>query len=141
MGPDSALRHRSLRLGAGVWLAALLLAGLVPGAPASQRKLSIKVEKKPKHVSPGHGSKPFDVTRHLIPIRDIQGGGPPRDGIPALDFPKFVAAAQADRVLRDSDVVLGVEFQGVAKAYPIRILNWHEVVNDQVGPQAALVTW
>ena len=44
-------------------------------------------------------------------------------------------------MLRDSDVVLGVEFQGVAKAYPIRILNWHEVVNDQVGPQAALVTW
>ena len=67
--------------------------------------------------------------------------GPPRDGIPALDSPKFVTAAQADRVLRDSDVVLGVEFQGVAKAYPIRILNWHEIVNDEVGRQPALVTW
>ena len=141
MGPDSTLRHRRVRLGAGVWLVTLLLAGLLPGAPASQRKLSIKVEKKPKHISAGHGSKPFDVTRHLIPLRDIQGGGPPRDGIPALDSPKFVTVAQADRVLRDSDVVLGVEFQGVAKAYPIRILNWHELVNDQVGRQPALVTW
>ncbi len=141
MGPDSTLRHRSLRLGASVWLIALLFAGLLPGAPASQRKLSIKVEKKPKTKSPGHGSKPFDVTRHLIPLRDIQGGGPPRDGIPARDSPKFVTAAQADRVLRDSDVVLGVEFQGVAKAYPIRILNWHEIVNDEVGRQPALVTW
>ena len=69
------------------------------------------------------------------------GGGPRRDGIPALDSPKFVTVAQADRVLRDSDLVLGVEFQGVAKAYPIRILNWHEIVNDQVGRQPALVTW
>ena len=141
MGPDSTLRHRSLCLGASVWLTVLLFAGLLPGAPASQRKLSIKVEKKPKTISPGHGSKPFDVTRHLIPLRDIQGGGPPRDGIPALDSPKFVTAAEADRVLRDSDVVLGVEFQGVAKAYPIRILNHHEIVNDEVGRQPALVTW
>ncbi len=141
MDPNSTLRHRRLRLGAGVWLVTLLLAGLLPGAPASQRKLSIKVEKKPKTISPGHGSKPFDVTRHLIPLREIQGGGPPRDGIPALDSPKFVAAAEADRLLGDSDLVLGVEFQGVAKAYPIRILNWHEVVNDQVGRQPALVTW
>ena len=141
MGPDSTLRHRSLRLGASVWLALLLLSGLLPGAPASQRKLSIKVEKKPKTISPGHGSKPFDVTRHLIPLRDIQGGGPPRDGIPALDSPKFVTAAEANRLLGDSDLVLGVGFQGVAKAYPIRILNHHEIVNDQVGRQPALVTW
>ncbi len=141
MGSGSALKRTSLRQGARLWLVALLFAGLLPGAPASQRKLSIKVEKKPKTISSGHGSRPFDVTRHLIPLRDIQGGGPPRDGIPALDSPKFVTAAQADRVLRDSDVVLGVEFQGVAKAYPIRILNWHEIVNDEVGRQPALVTW
>ncbi len=141
MGPDSTLRHRSLRLGASVWLALLLFSGLLSGAPASEGKYPIKVEKKPKKISPGHGSKPFDVTRHLIPLGDIQGGGPPRDAIPALDSPKFVTAAEADRLLGDSDLVLGVEFQGVAKAYPIRILNWHEIVNDQVGQQPALVTW
>ncbi len=134
MGSDSTLRHRSLCLGASVWLALLLFSGLLSGAPASEGKYPIKVEKKPKKISPGHGSKPFDVTRHLIPLGDIQGGGPPRDAIPALDSPKFVTAAEADRVL-------GVEFQGVAKAYPIRILNWHEIVNDQVGQQPALVTW
>ena len=141
MGSGSALKRTSLCLGARLWLVALLLAGLLPGAPASDRKLLIKVEKKPQTISPGYGSEPFDVTRHLIPLSDIQGGGPPRDGIPALDSPKFVTAAQADRMLEDSEVVLGVEFQGVAKAYPIRILNWHEIVNDQVGRQPALVTW
>jgi hypothetical protein len=44
-------------------------------------------------------------------------------------------------VLRPSDIVLGVEFGGIAKAYPVRILNWHEVVNDDVGQQPVLVSW
>ncbi len=117
------------------------MAGICLAAAAQQGKFAVTVEKKPQWISPGGGGKPFDVTRHLIPLHEIQGGGPPRDGIPALNQPAFVSAAEADRRLRASDQVIGLSFGGVAKAYPVRILNWHEIVNDDVGPQPAAVTW
>ena len=113
----------------------------VPLALARQNYPEVKIEKKPVHLPAGDGQKPFDVTRHLIRLTDIQSGGPVKDGIPALNHPAFTSAAEGDRVLRSSDTVLGVEFDGVAKAYPIRILNWHEVVNDDVGHQPVVVSW
>jgi Protein of unknown function (DUF3179) len=108
---------------------------------AWQHSPEVKIEKKPVYLPAGRGQRPFNVTRHLIPLVDIQSGGPAKDGIPALNHPGFISAAEGDRGLRSSDVVLGVEFDGVAKAYPIRILNWHEVVNDDVGSQPVLVSW
>lgn len=106
-----------------------------------QHSPNVEVEKKAVYLPAGKGQKPFNVTRHSIPVKDIQSGGPPKDGIPALDHPLFTSVAEADQVLRQSDVVLGLEFDGIAKAYPLRILNWHEVVNDDVGNQPVLVTW
>jgi len=111
------------------------------GGFSSQHAPELKVERKTAHIPAGEGQKPFNVTRHLIPLGEIQAGGPPRDGIPALYHPEFTSAAEADQVLKPSDVVLGLEFSGAAKAYPIRILNWHEVVNDDAGSQPVLVTW
>ncbi len=119
----------------------LALAGIWSSIPAQQPRTLVQVETKPRYIPTGPGQKPFEVTRHLIPLGEIQGGGPPRDGIPALDNPSSVSASVADRFLKASDVVIGVEFHGVAKAYPIRILNWHELINDQVRNQPVLVTW
>lgn len=82
----------------------------------------------------------FDLTGALIPVEDILQGGPPRDGIPAIDRPHFVNAADA-RFLSDADRVLGVARNGVAKAYPVRILNWHEIVNDAFGAEPVVVTF
>lgn len=113
-----------------------LLAGL-----ASQEEHALTVERNPTYLPAGVSQKPFDVTRHLIRLEDIQSGGPARDGIPSLNHPAFTSSAEADRILRPNDVVLGVESAGAAKAYPIRILNWHEVVNDDVGEQSILVSW
>lgn len=107
----------------------------------SQHPTNIKVEKKAVYIPSGKGQKPFDVTRHLIGLEDIQSGGPPRDGIPALDHPASTSATHADQILKPKDIVLGVEFGGTAKAYPVRILNWHEVVNDDVGEQPVLISW
>lgn len=73
----------------------------------------------------------FDVSRASIDISLIKRGGPPRDGIPALTRPTFISAEQAD-YLSPKDRVIGISFDGVAKAYPIKILNWHEIVNDQI---------
>lgn len=82
----------------------------------------------------------FDLTRHSIPIGEIRAGGPPKDGIPSLTDPLFVAADKAG-FLRDDDRVLGVAMGKEAKAYPVKILNWHEAVNDRIGGSAILATW
>lgn len=81
----------------------------------------------------------FDVSGALIPLEAIERGGPPRDGIPAIDRPKFVDAARAP--LRPSDRVLGLEHKDVARAYPVRILNWHEVVNDRLAGDPVTITY
>jgi hypothetical protein len=132
---------RSFRnIGLTFW--GLLLALCLPPASAPKQQVDqLIVEKKERYIPAGPGQKPFDVTRHVIRLDDIQPGGPPKNGIPALDHPAFVTASEADQSLKAQDVILGVEFSGVAKAYPVRILNWHEVVNDDVGEQPVLITW
>jgi len=82
----------------------------------------------------------FNLSKHSIPVNEILSGGPPKDGIPAILNPRFVPASQAT-FLRDDDLVIGVVLNGDAKAYPIRILNWHEVVNDTIGEQPVAITW
>jgi Protein of unknown function (DUF3179) len=67
-----------------------------------------------------------------IKVGEIVWGGVPFDGIPALDRPRTVSAAAAG-YLESDDPVFGVELNGVARAYPLRILDWHEMVNDVVG--------
>ena len=75
-----------------------------------------------------------------IDADDIQSGGPPRDGIPALFSPVMVPAGEAS-FLDAGDRVLGVNLGGEARAYPLRILSWHELVNDTVGGDPLLVSW
>ena len=81
----------------------------------------------------------FDLTDTLIPEHLIEAGGPPRDGIPAIDEPLFVEPSRAG--LSDTDRVLGLSFGAVARAYPVRILNWHEIVNDRIADQPVAVTY
>ena len=89
---------------------------------------------------PANGLNGFDLRASLIPVARIESGGPGRDGIPAIDRPRFVAAAQAD-FLDAEDRVLGLHLNGAARAYPIAILNWHEIVNDRIDTQAAVVSY
>ncbi len=74
-----------------------------------------------------------------IPASEILAGGPSRDGIPALDRPTTLLAAQAD--WSDDERVLGVVVAGQARAYPVAILNWHELVNDTLGGEPILVSF
>ena len=82
----------------------------------------------------------WDYSKHSIDISEIQAGGPPRDGIPALFEPKTLPAKWVD-FLEDADQVLGVFHNGIARAYPIRILSWHELVNDDFGGDPLLGSW
>ncbi|MBI1823757.1 MAG: DUF3179 domain-containing protein [Nitrospirae bacterium] len=82
----------------------------------------------------------FDFNRHSIPVKEIVSGGPPKDGIPALLKPQFLDASQA-LFLSDTDRLLELVQRGEAKAYPLKILNWHEIVNDQFGGRPVLITY
>jgi len=82
----------------------------------------------------------FDLSNSSLPINEILHGGPPRDGIPAIDRPKFVTVNKAT-FLQDDDRVLGVYRNGIAKAYSIRILNWHEIVNDVFSDEPIVVSF
>jgi hypothetical protein len=82
----------------------------------------------------------FDIDDALVPADEIRRGGPPRDGIPAIDNPVFIAAADAE-FLRDQDRVLGIELAGVARAYAVRILNYHEIVNDEINGRPLVITF
>ena len=74
----------------------------------------------------------FSLDNAIVPKEEILAGGPPKDGIPALLDPKFVNSEKAG-FLEPDDQVIGVALHGQPKAYPIKILNWHEVVNDSTG--------
>ncbi|MDP6027324.1 MAG: DUF3179 domain-containing protein [Pseudomonadales bacterium] len=82
----------------------------------------------------------FELNNASIPVSEVMSGGPPRDGIPALTDPKFLSAGEAN-YLKDKDRVLALIINGHPKAYPIRILDWHEIVNDSVGNQHFVVTY
>ena len=69
---------------------------------------------------------------HEIRLEEIVWGGVKKDGIPALTNPKHIAAADAT-YLDDDELVFGIEIAGDARAYPLRILDWHEMLNDVVG--------
>ncbi len=97
-------------------------------------------ESRPRLIPAGPGLKAFDATRHTIPPSEIQYNIP-RNTIPALSRPHMIPAGLAGATLQDSDRVLGVFLNGEARAYPIRILNWHELVNDEVGGVPVLVSW
>ncbi|MFY0621271.1 MAG: DUF3179 domain-containing protein [Pelagimonas sp.] len=72
---------------------------------------------------------------------EIMSGGPPKDGIPALSDPQFIEAAQEQRI-QPSEPVITVEIEGERpRAYPIRYLTWHEIVNDQIGDLPVAVTF
>ncbi|WP_324734545.1 DUF3179 domain-containing protein [Pseudomonas paeninsulae] len=68
-------------------------------------------------------------------------GGPGKDGIPAIDSPRFTDAASANDFLDPQDIVFGIFHLGQARAYPQRILVWHEIVNDSLGEDGLSITY
>ncbi|MDY6761567.1 MAG: DUF3179 domain-containing protein [Candidatus Nanohaloarchaea archaeon] len=81
-----------------------------------------------------------DGTKYTVHPSELVQGCPGMDCIPSIDNPKFQRAAEATW-LDSSDLVIGVEVDGEAKAYPFRILNVHEIVNDEVGGEPVAVTY
>lgn len=124
------------------------------GAPSEQEVLDSVAERLATTPLPlvglGEASPPApdalrvgwrtDFERHSVPFEEIQSGGPPKDGIPAIDAPKFVSVADVD-FLADREPVIVLEVGGEVRGYPIQILIWHEIVNDTVAGTPVSVTF
>lgn len=94
--------------------------------------------------NPSPDNKKIMVTndvRHNIPLDEIVGGGPPKDGIPPIDNPKFVSVEEACKWLKDEEPGVAVSIGGVERFYPYQILVWHEIVNDTIAGRRILVTY
>ncbi len=81
-----------------------------------------------------------DTESWLIPVNEVFGGGPGKDGIPAISNPKFKPDSTIT-FLSDDDLVIGVKFEGQLRTYAHLILDWHEIVNDNLGQRYFALTY
>jgi hypothetical protein len=82
----------------------------------------------------------FDISNSLVPPEKILRGGPPRDGIPSIDAPLFESSREA-KLWRENDLMITLDTGNVSFAYPIGILNWHEIVNHGLDEGQVLITF
>lgn len=81
-----------------------------------------------------------DFTKRSIQFNEILHGGPPKDGIPPIDEPAFKPVAEVTD-LEDNQPVIGIVINGQAKAYPLTVMMWHEIANDELGGVPISVTF
>jgi Protein of unknown function (DUF3179) len=87
-----------------------------------------------------------DFSQHTVPLEEIKSGGPPKDGIPSIDTPRFerlndgAAVGWASRI-GDAEPVIALDVRGDTRAYPLSVLIWHEVANDIVAGTPVAVTY
>lgn len=96
----------------------------------------------PALADPAHWQSEWphtDFSKHSVPFHEIFSGGPPKDGIPSIDDPAFVPVGEAD--LPGREPVIALTIGDDTRAYPLRILMWHEIVNDVVGGVPVAITF
>ncbi|MEX0315118.1 MAG: DUF3179 domain-containing protein [Allomuricauda sp.] len=86
------------------------------------------------------GRNPIADSRWSIPVSEVLDGGPGRDGIPALENPNFTQAFSVD-FLRDDDLIIGFKNGDDVRGYPHIILDWHEIINDNIGDESLAITY
>lgn len=81
------------------------------------------------------------IIKHSVPLKEIVSGGPPKDGIPSIDNPKFISIEEANKWLQDQEPGIAISVDGENRFYPFQILVWHEIVNDKINGKRILVTY
>jgi hypothetical protein len=89
----------------------------------------------------GPGGWRTDLSKKAIDLTELRSGGPPKDGIRSIDSPRFVDTNTASGWLSPKEPVLAIDLGGHARAYPLQILIWHELVNDRIGDRPILVSY
>ncbi|MEZ4700258.1 MAG: DUF3179 domain-containing protein [Rhodothermales bacterium] len=82
-----------------------------------------------------------NTQKRSIEWGELMSGGPPKDGIPAIDTPRFVSQEAASAWIEPQEPVIAVAIDGQARAYPLQILTWHEIVNDELAGVPVAVTF
>lgn len=82
-----------------------------------------------------------NLEKRSIDLSELLDGGPGKDGIPSIDNPSFVSIDDASGWLNDREPVISLEVNGEVRAYPIQVLMWHEIVNDELGGVPVVVTF
>ena len=111
------------------------------GSAGTDTKLLPGGDTRSARLKASTGSWNTDWERRTIELFELLHGGPPRDGIPSIDAPKHVGAEEAGPWLKGNEPVIALIRQGDARAYPLQILIWHEIVNDVVGGDPVLITF
>jgi hypothetical protein len=119
----------------------------VPRDAELERTLE-EIERAAPRVGLGESSPPPDLTagwktdfsRATVPLDEIVSGGPPKDGIPALDEPTFETAVDVDW-LRPREPVIALTVEGETRGYPLQVLIWHEIANDEIQGRPVAVTF
>ena len=140
---------RPLTLGASIMITGLLVAACSGATPGSSPEAdpSAGVARTPA-PSPDIGRLQVpragwktDFSKASVDLGDFLGGGPPKDGIPAIDAPKYESLTAARAWLSDRSPVISLEVNDTARAYPLAILMWHEIANDTLGGKPVVVTF
>jgi hypothetical protein len=129
-------------------IALLLLALAVAGCGGgSDESTSSDKKKQDPPVGLAKASPPpdaaqweTDFSKQLVRIEEFQSGGPPKDGIPAIDAPRYTHAEEV-QFLEDREPVIEITVAGESRAYPLQILTWHEIVNASLGDTPVAVTF
>jgi hypothetical protein len=79
--------------------------------------------------------------KYIVDPEKIVSGGPPKDGIPSIDNPKYVSFDDADQWIGDDELVLGITYKDVKRVYPLQIMVLHEIVNDVIAGDPLLITY
>jgi hypothetical protein len=117
-------------------LAVSLLAAALAGCGSEEDA----VQERDAELSVSAAGWKTDFNRHVVPLDQFQSGGPGKDGIPAIDDPRFLPVSKVG-VIEPKEPVIELVVRGRARAYPIQILIWHEIVNDRVAGVPVAVTF
>ena len=109
-----------------------------PAIAPSSKRAALLTDKPHRRMTFGWET---DFSKHSVPYTEILSGGPGRDGIPPIDKPKFADVADPPEYMKGDEPVVSLEINGEARAYPLAILIWHEIVNDEVGGVPVTVTY
>lgn len=133
----------------GGWI--LILAFLLVSAVIAWRMVAIVKERTVKAVGDGEHveSYGFDLSTLLVSRETLVASGMPKDGLRSIGNPSFLSPDEAEayalskrgKYMKATDRVIGVAINGESRTYPLRVLNWHEIVNDTVGGRAICVTY
>lgn len=145
------LRFTSMGRCSAIWVS-IMVTGLVVAAcsggaqPASPRDTDAPGPTRAPSADPSRlrvstsGWK-TDFSKASVDLGEFLGGGPPKDGIPAIDAPKHESIDDARDWLEGRSPVISLEVGGEARAYPLAVLIWHEIANDTLGGVPIVVTF